>query len=473
MTAPFDPPSWLTLHSLVVAVALATYVVASAARRQRRHPSAAIAWVVALALMPYVALPLFVLFGVRKTAREPRKAQAWKPAPADATFDARSQLQALAVGLGMPPALPYRDLVVHHDGQGALDRLIHLLRSARHSIDLSTFLVGNDAVGTRICGLLAERAREGVRVRLMIDGVGRYMGGAPSLQPLKHAGVQVRLFASPWTSPPLGGRANLRNHRKIAAADRDWIWTGGRNLAREYFLATPQGAKEPVPPWTDLTFDLRGPLAQQVCLQFDTDWAAAAHEHVTERTKAIEFSLPALGETMAQFLPSGPDQSDDAVHALLTDACFNSRRRILAVTPYFVPDDVLLMGLTLAARRGVQVDLVVPRRSNHLMADLVRPAALRDMAEAGARIWLTAGMVHAKLVVVDDAVAFSGSLNLDERSLFLNYEMMIAFYEPQAIGTFSQWAVELRGTAELHQPRKVGVMREFGEGLLRWLTFQV
>jgi cardiolipin synthase len=362
-------------------------------------------------------------------------------------------------------------LVLHEDGPAALERLKLLLREARETIEVSTFLVGHDAIGAELCALLAQRAGEGVRVRLMIDGVGRYLGGRPSTRALRRAGVRVRLFASPWSSPLLGGRANLRNHRKVAIADGQRLWSGGRNLAAEYFIPQRHAGGRFSPAWIDLSFDLQGPLVQQVRAQFEADWRTAGREAAAPQAPAVVRSSAA--GPLAQFLPSGPDQGDDTVHALLVDACFNAHRRFIAVTPYFVPDAVLLMALVLAARRGIEVDVVVPRRSNHRLADLARPAALRELADAGARIWLAPQMVHAKLVVVDDSVAFCGSLNLDERSLFLNYEMMVAFYDAQAVASFAQWAQALRGTAQPLVRQRVGVLREFGEGLLRWLTFQL
>jgi len=131
------------------------------------------------------------------------------------------------------------------------------------------------------------------------------------------------------------------------------------------------------------------------------------------------------------------------------------------------------MALTLAARRGVTVDLLLPRHSNHRLADLARPQAVRELLDAGARVWLAPTMLHAKLVVVDRTVALAGSLNLDARSLFLNYEMMVAFYDPAAIDRFAAWAEQVRAGAERLQPRPVTALRELGEGLLRWLAFQL
>jgi cardiolipin synthase len=306
-----------------------------------------------------------------------------------------------------------------------------------------------------------------VRVRFMVDGVGRYLGGLPRLQPLRAAGVHVGLFVRPWSSP-LRGRVNLRNHRKVAIADGAWLWTGGRNLAAEYFVADGAQAR----PWTDLSFDLRGPLAAQAREQFERDWAIAMRVPPPPLPPASE-AIAAPAGPLAQLLPSGPDQADDTLYELLIDACFNASARIVALTPYFVPEPALLMAFTLAARRGVTVDLLLPRHSNHKLADLARPQAVRDLLEAGARVWLTPSMLHAKLVVVDQAVALAGSLNLDARSLFLNYEMMVAFYDRAAVERFAAWADHVRAGAQRLQPRPVSALRQVGEGLLRWLTFQL
>jgi cardiolipin synthase A/B len=457
---------WLSFHFVVVLLSLAIYVGASLARRQRRHPSAAIGWVLSLALLPYLTLPLFLLFGVRKRARAPRRPPTAPDAASGLGASPGERLQALAVGLGMEPAAQYRDLLVHADGAQSLARLTALLAAAQRSIDVSTFLIGKDRVGAQIGELLCRRAREGVAVRLLLDGAGRYLGGVPPLGALEAAGVQVRLFDPPsaWL---LTGGANLRNHRKYVLVDGDAIWTGGRNLAAEYFVA-----QRAAPAWTDLTFELRGPLATLARQQFERDWAAAGREPAPVACVA-EAPAEHPDGLRGQFLPTGPDQGDDTVYALLVDACFNARQRILAMTPYFVPDDVLLMALTLAARRGVAVELVVPRRSNHRLADLARPAALRDLVNAGATVWMTPQMLHAKLVLVDETVALAGSLNLDQRSLFLNFEEMFAFYDQAAIARFGDWAEQVRVAATRFRPPPVSIGREIGEGLLRWLTFQL
>ena len=138
-----------------------------------------------------------------------------------------------------------------------------------------------------------------------------------------------------------------------------------------------------------------------------------------------------------------------------------------------MPEASLLTAMTLAARRGIEVDLVLPEKSNHRLADFARHRALRDLVASGARVWLHPRMIHAKAVVVDDELALAGSANLDGRSLFLNYEMMIAFYDRPAVSGFARWIEARRQECRAYSFRRPGILRELAEGLLLWLAFQL
>lgn len=451
---------WLSWHGLAVVTGLLVYVVTTRTLHQRHYPSAAIGWVLMLILIPYVALPLYLLFGTRKLVRRPahQRAQA-----ASDDVSEEGWPQRLAASMELPPAAPYQALRVHQDGAEALQALRDVAAAATRTLDVCTFLIGRDPLGDEICALLADRARAGVRVRLLLDGVGRYLGGYRGFRKLKAAGVDVAIFV-PLIHSPRRGRTNLRNHRKMAIADGDRLWCGGRNLAAEYF----EGARG-IRPWHDLTFDLAGPLVAQAQDRFARDWAFATGT-IHHRTGApVDPGATPVG----QLIPSGPDQVYDTVESLLVTACFRAHRRILAVTPYFVPDEALLMALTLAARRGVDVDLMIPQRSNHRMADLARHRALRDVAGAGGRIWLAPGMNHAKCVVIDDTLALAGSANLDARSLFLNYELMIAFYAQADVRRFAQWIEREREGTTRYVAHPPGLLRDLSEGLVLWLAFQL
>jgi cardiolipin synthase A/B len=450
------------------------YVVASHVLQQRRHPSAAIGWVLFMLLLPYAALPLYLLFGTRKLVHSGRSATAGGAVPALA--DESRWPARVAAALGQPPPASYRALRVHADGSESLRALLEVIDGAQHTLELCTFLLGRDAVGAAVNAHLAERARAGVRVRLLLDGVGRMLRGRPDLSPLKQAGVRVELFVPPLHSP-LKGRTNLRNHRKLVVADAgrdsERLWCGGRNLAAEYFEGEPGR-----PAWRDLSFDLQGPLVRQAAALFQRDWvfalgAGLRRSGAAEQTDAKPAPVAAPGEPAAQVIASGPDQADDTVHALLVSAAYRARARIRLVSPYVVLDDALLMALTLAARRGVQVELLLPERSNHRLADFARHRSLRTLASAGVRVWLAPHMQHAKAAIVDDELALAGTTNLDSRSLFLNYELMVAFHEPSDIARYAAWFDVERASAGAYALKAPGLWRDLAEGLVLWIAFQL
>ena len=260
-------------------------------------------------------------------------------------------------------------------------------------------------------------------------------------------GAETAIF-SPLLARETQGPRNLRNHRKWAIADGERLWTGGRNLAAEYFCGTPGS-----PPWTDLSFDLDGPVAASAANQFEVDWVAAGGKPAGRASASSQDE-----GSRAQFLPSGPDQTEDTVRALLIDACFHATERMLAVTPYFVPDSSLETAIRLAARRGVKVHLCIPAKSNHRLADFVRNRSLRALAAAGVSIHLLRTMNHAKAVVFDHGLAISGSPNLDSRSLLLNYESAVVFYGKREIEWLASWITDLTTEADRFDPRAAGLV---------------
>jgi cardiolipin synthase len=463
--------NWAVIDGLLVAVGLAIYVAASHSLHQRRHPSAAIAWVLGIVLLPFVTLPLYLAFGSRKVVASRLVASARQVAVSVSARHATiARSQQLCLAMGLPAPVPYSALSIHEDGTQALAALRQIIDGASRTLEVSTFVFGRDVLGDDIADRLKQRARAGVRVRLLIDGIGIYLGGYPDLKSLADAGVDVVRFVSPFRSPKRG-RTNLRNHRKMVIGDGAQLWCGGRNLAAEYFAGDPRpllGSR----PWLDLSFDLGGALAAQALAQFELDWAFATERPAPPASRPARMSVPASAP-LAQLVASGPDQPDDTIFTLLVSGCFTSQRRILAVTPYFVPDASLLTALTLAARRGIEIDLVLPAHSNHRLADYARHRSLRDLVNAGGRVWMHPRMIHAKAVLIDDELALAGSANLDGRSLFLNYEMMVAFYDRKAVRDFSGWIDARRRESAPYAARRPGMIRELAEGLLLWLAFQL
>ena len=449
-------------HGIFVLVGLLTYVVVTRAGGHHRHPSAAIAWVLLIALMPYLGLPLFLAFGTRKLVRPPRR---FARPPAHSIREGSPWALQLLAALDVPPPVRNRSIELHDDGAVSLNALLELVEQARERIDVCTYVIGDDDVGTAVLAALARRAQAGVRVRLLIDAIGGLRGARHTVRTLHGSGVEVRWFM-PVVRNPVRGATNLRNHRKLVVVDGESMWSGGRNLAAEYFDDAHDG-------WVDLSFVAHGPIARQAHVLFDRDWHAA-RGRVVATGRVDDVDAPALPEGVpAQLVPSGPDLADDTLYALLLAAAFRAERRIVAVTPYFVPEDALLEAWCVACRRGVRIDLVVPERSNHRMADLARGRALRAFAAAGGQVHLHSSMIHAKAVLVDDELALCGSANLDARSLLLNFELMTAFYGRREIDWLAQWAERQIGRSRSYVPSPPSWGRDLLEGFVRAVGFQL
>ncbi|HEX6242607.1 MAG TPA: phospholipase D-like domain-containing protein, partial [Polyangiales bacterium] len=406
--------------------------------------------------LPNLVLPAYLLFGTRKLARV-------RKLPGSPAVPHEHWAQRVLGSFGLAPAADVRTRL-HADGASALQALREVVGAAREQLDIAMFIVGDDAVGKELAERLADKVRDGVRVRLLLDGLGKLMHVSRGVvAALRTAGVEIMIFRPPLRRV-LDGPRNLRNHRKLVIADGRRLWAGGRNLAAEYFLGSPQQ-----PAWVDLSFDLEGPLAADASAQFEFDWAASGGSAAAPRPRAPV----AQPNGSAQFLPSGPDQVEDTAHSLLVDACFRAERRLMAVTPYFLPDASLLAALRLAARRGVRISLFLPARSNHRLTDFARSRALRELTMAGVEVLLVPYMLHAKAVVLDESLALTGSVNLDLRSLMLNHESAVVFYDRAQIEWLASWIEGLRADASAYAATPPGLLRDFAEGLLLSLAFQL
>jgi cardiolipin synthase len=448
----------ITAHSLVVLISVLIYVLTTRVERERRPPSIAIAWVLGMIALPYLALPMYLLFGRRKL---PRRIVQWS----GARSRGRHWAEDLIESFGLAPSAP-TEVRLHQDGGESANALFATMSSASRRLDVCTYILGNDAFGREAMQRMIERARCGVQVRLLIDGVGAIQLPRACFNQLKIAGIETAIF-SPLLARKTQGPRNLRDHRKLVIADGAQLWAGGRNLAAEYFFGL-EGAR----PWRDLSFDLQGPVAAAAADQFEADWVAAGGTPAARSTPAGA-AAGAAAAGRAQFLPSGPDQAEDTVYALLISACFQARERMLAVTPYFVPDSGLETAMRLAARRGVTIDLVLPAVSNHRLADIARNRALRALSADGVHIHLLPHMIHAKAVVFDDSLAVSGSVNLDSRSLLLNYECAVVFYGAREIDWLADWIRALFPEAQAYDCHPPGLLRDLGEGLLLTVAYQL
>ncbi len=488
-------------HGALAILGLLVYVMVTRIGRHRRQPSAAVAWVVLIAALPYVGLPLFLFFGTRKYARPRMRLAAATGTPtrelnaapasggepgveAGPAVAGPAWATQLLVAFEMPPPTAGNRVAFQEDGQASWRALLALFRDAERTLDVCTFLLGDDETGATVVRELERTAARGVRVRLLLDAFGSFRTSRSGLRTLRRAGVTVQWFM-PLLHNPLRGRTNLRNHRKLVVADGARVWSGGRNLANEYFVDRPGR-----PAWEDLSFTVHGPLATHAQALFDHDWSmasgrgrravsavSAADEGEALPDAAAMPSWPVetegAGGAVAQIIASGPDHADDTVYSLLLSAAYQARRRLRIATPYFVPDDALLSALCLACRRGVRVTVLIPARSNHRLADIARERSVRQLVRAGGKVLLDPEMMHAKAVVIDDRLALCGTANVDTRSLLLNFEVMAAFYGRAEIAWLDAWISGRADRASPAEARLPGWWRDVLEGVVRAVGYQL
>lgn len=445
--------------SVVGGFILAAILVMSILRKQRTS-SAAFAWLMAIVFAPYIGVPLYLIFGGRKLKRDAHtKDDIHLEVQETIPPEKADPIDCLLREYGIPGATGGNKVYLCPTGIDIYNELVNLIENAEHQILIATYVFSRDEVGRDIMERLARKAAQGVTVRLLLDDIGSMFTTRRFLKKLIDNGGKVGYFM-PLFRAPFHGNSNLRNHRKIAIADQKTVIAGGTNIANEYIGPEPCEDR-----WTDLSFVLRGPAVRHYIEVFRSDWYFAYGEKVNIIPPCTEGSAVS-GKGVMQVVPSGPDVPRDPVHDALLTAAFTAENRLWIVTPYFVPDEALAQALRLAAQRGVDVRVVIPAKSNHRIPDLARGTHLRELEDCGGRIIKYPHMVHAKVVVVDDRLAVVGSANMDMRSLFLNYEIVMFSYSEPDVEEVHNW---VRGLINMSSEGtdQVGFFRDTVEGMAR------
>ena len=435
---------------------------------QKRPPSGTIAWLLIILFLPYVGVPLYLVFGGRKMQRHVnRKGRIGLISDEQIPEEQASVLDRLLRTYNFPGAEMGHCVELCRTGAETYQAMESLLKNARRSIYISTFIYQSDEVGRRILDILVEKAKSGVDVRLMMDGVGSLHTPSRFFKPLLDAGGHTAVFL-PVLHRPFRGRTNLRNHRKITIADNHKVLAGGANIGAESMSIHDRPAQ-----WKDLAFVLEGPAVHHWLNIFAHDWEFAAKETLTGEQLQISKDTKSTQDThsaVVQVIPSGPDVEGDALHDVLLSMIYAAQKRFWTVTPYFVPDDALCQALALAARRGVDVRVILPSRSNHISPDIVRGIPLRQIQAAGGQVmFYTPKMLHAKVVLADDEVAVVGSANMDIRSLLLNYETAMFVYSESAISEVQAYIEELM-THTRSGIAEASLLRTLGESIVRLVS---
>jgi cardiolipin synthase len=390
-------------------------------------------------LVPFVGAILYVLLGINRIERRAKVLKSGgthynvpldeaprSPADLDRELGSdRARLIELARVVGRVterPLLVGNEVNRLVDGDEAYPAMIEAARSAQRSISFVSYIFEAKGVGGELVDALADASSRGVEVRVLIDDVGARYARPRIHRVLKKRGVPVAKFL-PALLPRGFTHFNLRNHCKIMVVDGRIGFTGGMNIRQSSVLAS-----NPKHPTKDLHFRVIGPVVAQLQEAFARDWAFAAGEKLEDFLWFPE--LEPEGEVLARGITDGPDRDIDKLHWVFLAAVGAARRSIRIMTPYFLPDKVLMKALHLAAQRGVEVDIIVPEVGNLPVVRWAMWGFYRQVLRDGIRLWLTPPPFdHSKLFVVDGYWASVGSSNWDPRSLRLNFEFNLECYD--------------------------------------------
>ena len=451
-------PLWI--HNLLSTLSfLLTLVFVSSILRARRASGSTLAWLLLICIIPYFGIPFYLLLSGRKfKTRLAKKAKIYQIAKSLAAQKNLSTTEKILRASGVAGVKNNQQIQLLETGETAYKKLLELIRGAQKSIHITTFIFGNDPVGRSIVEELTARALAGLEVRVLVDSLGATLIRHPSFTDFKRAGGKIAYFM-PVLHLPFKGRSNLRNHRKLMVVDTKFAILGGMNLAQEYL-----GPKKDVQRWVDLALYLDGDCVGDIEDVFLKDWAFASDEK--NALAPLAHSKSTSGRFLAQVVASGPDAASDPLYDVLLSSINDAKDSIWIASPYFIPDESLTKALELAVKRGVAVRLLIPRHSNHRLADLARGSFIRQLKAIGANILFFPRMIHAKVFLVDHSIAILGSANFDMRSLLLNYELGVAIYSQVVLIEVERWLEEKKSEASESLPQ-AGFFREIAEGVGR------
>lgn len=438
----------------------------------RTTSAAARSWLLLVGFVPLLGLPLYLMFGHPWLSRErivrqglaseairagqaPQEALRWQPPPAGIGAEMAPLIEHL--GAFMPVRGNAVELLDDYDA--SLAALLADIDGARERVHLLYYLMFDDAVGDAVTAALLRAAARGVHCRVLLDAVGAKRGYRRYARTLRAAGVEVHDMLPGGLRWRRSGRMDLRNHRKIAVIDDHVGHVGSQNLADAVFV--------PGHPNRELVARVRGPVVSHLEAVFASDWYLETGQQLD-----VSPQRPVHGDdVITQLLPSGPAypfaNARDTVNALVHLA----KRRVVLVTPYFVPDDATLGALRIAALSGVEVQLILSASNNQRLTAWAQHSYYEELLQAGVRIALYhPHFLHAKHLSVDDEVALIGSINLDIRSFALNAEIGLLCYDQDVVARMRTIEADYLADADtvsLPEWRKRPAWKRSVEGLAR------
>lgn len=312
------------------------------------------------------------------------------------------------------------------NAQTAYPSMLEAMEKAVHHIHFEFYTMRSDKIGRQFQEVLIRKAREGVTVRCIFDGIGSYQLENRFVQELKRAGCEVYFFL-PGLIAFFDKRINYRNHRKIIVVDGTTGFLGGINIGDEYLGGNPKLGF-----WRDTHLRLVGDSVFSLQQNFITDWYFVSNERLTDTGLFPEHTCET--RKPVQIISSGPDEHWDAVLESYFAGITAAKKRIYLTTPYFIPDESIVMGLKTAAVSGVDVRIIFPEKADSRVVHYASLSYLEELLQAGVRFYAyRKGFIHAKTMLIDDLLATVGTANMDMRSFYSNFEMNAVLFDKETL----------------------------------------
>lgn len=419
--------------------------------RQRTY-SVSFAWLVVILLFPFVGSFIYLLFGENRLSdrrlnfisKSQDHYQNWlrtltKRAPVSwqTNHPEREPIHRQAMNLIGIPALDGNKIELISTPHAIIHSIIADINNAETTCHLQFYIWQNGGAVDKVNQALINASKRGVKCRLLLDDIGsREFLRSKRRKELEESGVRVIASLKAGLFKMIFSRIDIRNHRKIVVIDGKIAYTGSQNMVDPHFFKQNEGVGR----WIDLMVRLQGPVVEAIGGTFMSDWlletdpypetGRSLQDDISQlRTIADIVPCKPAGSTAIQLVPSGPGFAKDTIHSLLLTTIYAARSELTLTTPYFVPDEALLTALRSAAERGVKVKLIVPAKNDSKLVEYASRARYESLSRAGVDIFLfKGGLLHSKTISVDDDFTLFGSVNLDMRSFWLNFETTLFIY---------------------------------------------
>ncbi|MBW2227484.1 MAG: cardiolipin synthase [Deltaproteobacteria bacterium] len=410
---------------------------------RRRPVGVSLSWLILIFIVPFAGAILYLLIGEQRLGRQRAERarallgpyEAWLHSlPSDTLVDWSNlaptcqPINRLAESIMGIPAKSGNKLDLLDEAESVLRSIITDIDRAQRTCHLEFYIWNEGGTADEVCEALVRAAKRGVICRILIDAVGsaKFLKSGLARR-LRENGIELVAALPVGLLRMVFARLDLRIHRKIVIIDGEVGYTGSLNLVDPRYFKQEEGVGQ----WVDAMVRLEGPSVQSLGIIFLWDWEVETGQGIETLKDTSDLKVvPLVGKASVQVVPSGPEVGNNPIHELLITSVYAARRELIITTPYFVPDDSLHTALQSASRRGVDVTIILPEKVDSVLVRYASRSYFDDMLMSGVRILnYRGGLLHTKSITIDGEVALFGTVNLDMRSFWLNFEVTLFVYD--------------------------------------------